>query len=54
MTRTQLDTICAAIRAMKARADKLESIRVRIEALRDDAKLPTTRALYQAVLDMFD
>ena len=54
MTRTQLETICTEIRAMKARSDKLTSIRARIEALRDDAKLPTTKALYQAILDMFD
>ena len=54
MTRTELETICAAIRGYKARSDKLTSIRAKIEELRDDAKLPTTKALYQAILDLFD
>lgn len=54
MTRTELDTICAAIRAMKTRADKLTSIRAKIEELRDAAKLQTTKAIYQAILDLFD
>lgn len=54
MTRTELNTICAAIRAMKARSDKLTSVRAKIEELRDAAKLQTTKALYQAVLDLFD
>lgn len=54
MTREQLDTICAAIRAMKARAARLETVRAKIEGLRDAAKLATTKALYQAVLDLFE
>ena len=54
MTRAQLENICAAIRAMKEKTDRLESIHARVEALRDGAVLPTTRALYQSVLDMFD
>ena len=54
MTREQLNTLCAAIRAMKVRSDKLTRIRAQIEALRDAAVLQTTKAIYQAVLDLFD
>ena len=54
MTRDRLNTLCAAIRAMKAKADRLETVKTKIEALRDAAKLQTTKALYQAVLDLFE
>ena len=54
MTREQLNALCAAIRAMKARSDKLTEIRTKIEGLRDAAKLQTTKAIYQAVLDLFE
>lgn len=35
-------------------ANRLARIRARIEALRDAAVLPTTKAIYQAILDLFD
>lgn len=54
MTKRELDTLCSAIRLMKRRSAKFESIRSKIEKLRDDAKLQTTKAIYQAILDMFD
>ena len=54
MTRTQLDTICAAIRAMKARSEKLESVKGQIEELQEQAKLQSTKALYQVILDLFE
>ncbi len=38
----------------KAKADRLDRIRSRIEALRDEALLSTTKAIYQAILDLFD
>ena len=54
MTREQLNTICAAIRAARAKAARLDAVRAQIEALRDAAKLQTTKAIYQAVLDLFE
>lgn len=54
MTREQLNALCDAIRAMKARADRLERIKSRITELRDAAKLQTTKAIYQAILDLFE
>ena len=35
-------------------ANRLARIRAKIEALRDAAVLPTTKAIYQAILDLFD
>lgn len=54
MTREQLNAICTAIKALKKRSDRLTTIRTKIEQLRDAAVLQTTKALYQAVLDLFD
>lgn len=38
----------------QAQARKLFSIRSTIETLRDEALLPSTKAIYQAILDLFD
>lgn len=38
----------------KAKADKLDRIKSRIETLRDEALLPSTQAIYQAILDLFE
>ena len=54
MTRSELNILCNTIRVIKYRSDKLERIRQQIEALRDAAVLPTTKAIYQAILDLFD
>lgn len=54
MTRTELNTILAAISLMKARAAQRDRVRAAVEKLRDDAVLPTTKALYQAILDLFN
>lgn len=54
MTRTQLESICAAIRAMKARADKLERLRSWLEEQRDKAVLQATKAIYQAIIDKME
>lgn len=54
MTRTQLNTICAAIRAMKARADKLDRLKSWLEEQKDAAKLQTTKAIYQAIIDKME
>lgn len=54
MTRNELDALVARLQAIKARSDRLDRIKARITELRDDAKLSTTKALYQAILDLFD
>lgn len=36
------------------RAERLERIKTRVEALRDAALLQTTKAIYQAVLELFE
>lgn len=38
----------------EAKAERLDRIKSRIETLRDEARLQTTKALYQAVLDLFE
>lgn len=54
MTRTQLDTICAAIRAMKAKADRFADLKTWLEEQRDAARLQTTKAIYQAIIDRME
>ena len=54
MTRRDLKTLCATIRLMKARADRLDRIKAQIEALRDRATLQTTKAIYNAILELFE
>ena len=54
MTRSELNTILASIRLMKAKSAQRDRVRAAVEKLRDDAVLPTTKALYQAILDLFD
>lgn len=39
---------------IKIPPDKLEILRSKIEKLRDEAKLQTTKAIYQNILDLFD
>lgn len=38
----------------EARAERLERIKNRIIELRDKATLPTTKAIYNAILELFD
>ena len=38
----------------EARAKQLDRIKSQIEALRDSAVLPTTKAIYDAILDLFE
>ena len=54
MTRNELNLLVARLQAMKARSDKLDSIKARIQQMKDEAVLQTTKAIYQAVLDLFD
>lgn len=54
MTRTELNTILAAIKLMKAKAAQRDRVRAAVEKLRDDAVLPTTKSLYQTILNLFD
>lgn len=49
-----IEDLQAKYEEAKAQANKLINIRGRIERLRDNALLQTTKALYQAILDMFD
>lgn len=54
MTRTELTALCVQIRLMKAKSARLDRVKTRIEALRDAATLPTTKALYNQILELFD
>lgn len=54
MTRTRLNQICAAIRGYKAASARMDSLRAWLEEQRDSAVLPTTKALYQAILDRME
>lgn len=54
MTRRQLDTLCAAIRAMKAKSDRLDRLKTWLEEQRDRAVLQTTKAIYQAIIDKME
>jgi len=54
MTRTRLNQICAAIRGCKAASARMDSLRAWLEEQRDSAVLPTTKALYQAILDRME
>lgn len=38
----------------EARAERLDRIKARIETLRDEAKLQTTKAIYNAILELFE
>lgn len=40
--------------AAEARAERLDRIKARITELRDKATLPTTKAVYNAILELFD
>jgi len=54
MTRAQLETICAAIRAMKARSDRFTDLKAWLEEQRDAARLQTTKTMYQAIIDRME
>ena len=54
MTRNELNALVLRLQAMKARADKLDSIKARIQQMKDAATLQTTKAIYQTILDLFD
>ncbi len=54
MTRKELDRLLDLIRAYKASAERLDRIKAKIEQLRDDARLATTKAIYNAILALFE
>lgn len=54
MTRDELNAFVAAIRAMKAKADKLTRLKTWLEEQRDAARLSTTKAIYQAIIDKME
>lgn len=54
MTRNELNALCAAIRAYKAKSDRLDRLRTWLEEQRDRAVLQTTKAVYQAVIDRME
>ena len=54
MTRKELDRMLDVSRAYKARAERLDRIKSRIIELRDKATLPTTKAIYNAILELFE
>ena len=54
MTRKELDRILDIIKAHKARAERLDRIKSRIIDLRDKATLQTTKAIYNAILELFE
>ena len=54
MTRDELNAICAAIRALKAKADRLDRLKTWLEEQRDKAVLQTTKAVYQGILDLME
>lgn len=54
MTRKELDRMLDIIRAYKARAERLDRIKAKITELRDKATLQTTKAIYNAILELFE
>ena len=54
MTRKELEQILNIIRQYKARAERLDRIKAKIIELRDKATLQTTKAIYNAILALFD
>ena len=54
MTKKELEQILSIIRQYKARAEKLDRIKAKIIELRDKATLQTTKAIYNAILELFD
>ena len=54
MTRKELDRMLDIIRLYKARSEKLDRIKAKIIELRDKATLQTTKAIYNAILELFD
>ena len=54
MTRKELEQILNLIRQYKARAERLDRIKARITELRDQATLQTTKAIYNAILELFE
>ena len=54
MTREELNTICAKIETDKQKSSRLDFVKERIEQLRDAAILPTTKAIYDEILELFD
>ena len=54
MTREELNTVCTNISTNKRKSIVLDYVKGRIEALRDAAILPTTKALYDEILELFN
>ena len=54
MTKKELEQILAIIRQYKAQAERLDRIKAKIIELRDKATLPTTKAIYNAILQLFE
>ena len=54
MTYERLDQICAVIKRMKTASDRLTDVVRWLEEQRDSARLSTTKAIYQAILDRIE
>ncbi len=54
MTRNELDAICAAIRAYKAKSGRFDRMKTWLTEQRDKAVLQTTKAIYQAIIDKME
>lgn len=54
MTRSELTAICTKIETDKKKSSRLDFVKERIEQLRDAAILPTTKAIYDEILELFD
>ena len=54
MTREELNTICTKISTDKQKSSRFDFIKNKIIELRDAAVLPTTKAIYDEILDLFD
>lgn len=54
MTHERLEQICTVIRRMKTASDRLSDVVQWLESQRDAARLQTTKAIYQAILDRIE
>lgn len=54
MKRSEAEKICELISKYKRTTNKFEKLKIGLEEQRDSAILPTTKALYQAILDRME
>ena len=54
MKRSEAEKICELISKYKRTTNKFEKLKIWLEEQRDSAILPTTKALYQAILDRME